>query len=85
MSQKSLLEQVAEFVVTNQVTAASVIRAKVARIGYATLTQLMKDLETIGVVGPIRDRAPREVLVSHNELPWVLERVREFEAVKTNG
>lgn len=83
MSQKSLLEQVAEFVVTNQVAATLTIQRKM-KIGYATVTQLMMDLETIGVVGPYQLPAARQILVSHSELPWVLERVREFEAVNTD-
>lgn len=82
MSSKTVLEEVAEFIVTNQVSATSLIRSKL-NLNRADTARALMDLETIGVVGPVQATVAREIFVAHKDLEWVLARVRKFEAVNT--
>lgn len=84
MSAKTILEEVAEFVVTNQLASTSTIQRKL-RIGFAKAALSLQDLEKIGVVGPADGSRARDVLVAHTQLAAVLEKVREYEAVNTDG
>lgn len=79
MSAKSKLEEVAEFVVTNQFASVSTIQRKL-RLGFATAAILVGQLEELGVVGPADGSRARDVLVPYTALASVLQRVREFEA-----
>lgn len=78
---KSLLERVAEYVVTNQTSGQAHIQRKFG-LGRATTAQLFRDLASLGVVGEFPDYT---VLVPYSAMGSVLVRVREFEAVTTNG
>jgi DNA segregation ATPase FtsK/SpoIIIE-like protein len=84
VSAKTVLEEVAEFVVKNQFASASTIQRKL-RIGFAMAQRSLSQLEQIGVVGPKVGTLARDVLVTHTQLLSVLEKVREFEAVNTDG
>lgn len=79
MSTKTMLEEVAEFVVTNQIASTSMIQRKL-RMAFAKAARLLVELEDLGVVGPADGSRAREVLVTHAQLASVLQRVREFEA-----
>jgi S-DNA-T family DNA segregation ATPase FtsK/SpoIIIE len=81
---KTMLEEVAEYVVKNQWAAASTIQRHL-RMGYVKVQQMLSELERLGVVGPADGSRARDVLVPMTSLGPVLERVRESEAVGTDG
>lgn len=79
---RSLLEDAATYVVTNQVGRWSTLLRRM-RVGHTTLTRLVTDLETLGVLGPADPRGNREVLVPHTNLDAVLDKVRAYEQGNT--
>lgn len=76
---KTMLHEVAEYVVTNQIAATSTIQRQL-RIGFAKVVQLLTELEQIGVVGPADGSRARDVLVPYTGLQVVLVQVAKFEA-----
>lgn len=75
---RSLLEDVATYVVTNQVGRWPTLLRRM-RVGHTTLTGVLADLEALGVLGPADPRGNREVLVSHTNLDTVLDKIRAYE------
>lgn len=76
---KTMLHEVAAYVVTNQIAATSTIQRQL-RIGFGKVVQLLTELEQIGVVGPADGSRARDVLVPHTGLQAVLVQVAKFEA-----
>ena len=69
-----MLAVAAELVITSQVGSRSMLQRKL-RVGYAVITQIMADLETLGVVGPEEGGKARDVLPDPEDLPGVLEAI----------
>jgi DNA segregation ATPase FtsK/SpoIIIE-like protein len=75
---KTPLEEVAEYVVKNQVTTPSTIQRHL-RVGAVKVQQLLAELEQLGVVSTAVGAGTREVLVPHTGVGAVLDKVRRFE------
>ena len=65
-----LFEDVAILLIQNGTGSTSVIQRKFA-IGYNRASRIMDQLEKIGVVGPVRGLAPRELLI-HSIDEWLI-------------
>lgn len=76
------LEVAAEVVVTTAFGSTSMVQRKVG-VRFARASQLMADLERLGVVGPAQGSKAREVLVTTDDLPGVLANVRAY--IDQNG
>ena len=70
----SLLAEAAEYVIGHQYGSANAVQRKL-RVGFAKAGQLMDQLETLGIVGPHRGAAPRDVLVPASGLQDALDRI----------
>jgi DNA segregation ATPase FtsK/SpoIIIE-like protein len=79
MSTKTPLEEVAEYVVKNQVTTPSTIQRHL-RVGAVKVHQVLAELEQLGVVAPAAGAGTRDVLVPHTGVGAALDKVRRFEA-----
>jgi DNA segregation ATPase FtsK/SpoIIIE-like protein len=84
VSVKTPLQEIAELVVWNQFARTTTIQRRL-RKGFKTTVDSLNQLEELGVVGPADDSGDRTVLVPHTQLQSVLAKVREIEAVKTDG
>ena len=74
----ALLVQAAELIVGSQFGSTSMLQRRL-RVGFAKAGQLMSALEDHGVVGPAHGSAAREVLVTADELPALLDKIRSGE------
>lgn len=83
---KSSLEEVAEYVVKNQVATAPTIQRHL-RMAFAKVMRLLNELEELGVVGPTAGSFERDILAAATSLPTVLQLVRQHEtgAVSTDA
>ncbi|MGO9079099.1 MAG: DNA translocase FtsK [Streptosporangiaceae bacterium] len=71
-----LLVQAAEIVVSTQFGSAAMLQRKL-RVGFAPASELMVRLEALGVVAPADGSKAREVRVPAEDLPGLLERLRD--------
>lgn len=79
MRDDELLADAAELVVVSQFGSPSMLQRKL-RVGFAKAARLMDGLERHGVVGPHLGSKSREVLVTPEELPELLDRLRAASA-----
>ena len=70
------LAQAAELVVSTQFGSTSMLQRKL-RIGFAKAAALMAGLEELGVVTPAEGTQARTVLVYPEDLPQLLDKIRE--------
>ena len=71
-----MLEEAARLIVSTQQGSTSLVQRKLM-IGYNRAGRLLDQLEALGVVGPARGSAPRQVLVTDlNSLNTILARIR---------
>lgn len=71
-----ILVQAAELIVTTQFGSASMLQRKL-RLGFARAARVLDDLEEYGVLGPANGSRAREVLVKPDDLPALLDRLRD--------
>jgi DNA segregation ATPase FtsK/SpoIIIE, S-DNA-T family len=71
-----LMCQAAELVVQTQFSSPSMLQRRL-RVGYAMADRLLNLMEQAGIVGPVVGLRPRDVLITPQELPAVLARLRE--------
>jgi hypothetical protein len=79
-SDPELLAHAAELIVTSQFGSTSMLQRKL-RVRFAEALALMDDLHTLGALGPATgDGRARDVLVTPDELPDLLTRIRGRQA-----
>jgi hypothetical protein len=80
----ALVIQAAELVITSQFGSTSMLQRKL-RASFVDVGRIMDLLETAGIVGPATGGTARSILVRVDELPAVLEHLREHLCPDTPG